>query len=251
MTVKRYEDIPIMSLEGDTEHARALFARTKGWLESNHISELITLVNGEIERDARYTAPYVLKARAHLRQNDVEEARSTINQLSRPYREWSSVYSTIGAVALAEKNYQEAVENFERAAELETNIEHQAEHYQRLGASYSGLNDWKQASIYHKLAYTSQPKLFYLVSLYFGINVLRFSIVLIPLYTISLMLSIWMTSWWILIPIAIIVLFHGSMMLLSLLGRDWGRTQRQAYQTAFYIIVATVIRQLLERPVPW
>lgn len=212
---------------------------------------MIAVAHQEIEQESGFTAPHVFLVLSYIRRGNIEAARDALEQLSKPHREWSSVHSAIGAVALAEKNYQEAIDNYERAAELEPNISHRSEFYRQIGIAQMRLKNFKKASFYFKKAYSQQPKLRYLVTLHFMNFAVRFGLITIPLYMLSLFASIWMISWWILIPISVTILFHGGGLLVALLNKNYSQVQRSAYQAAGYIIIATVIRQLLGRSVPW
>lgn len=87
----------------DLAHAKSFFAQTEGWLEGGRIADIIQSAQQQIKQARGYTAPRILLALAYLNQNRVAEARAEVEQIRRPLPEWSSVYSTLGAVAFTEK----------------------------------------------------------------------------------------------------------------------------------------------------
>ncbi len=241
----------IVTLEDDLKHTRNLFGQTENWLDNGRTSELIELVQQEIEREPGYTGPHVLLALAHLQRDEVEEARSAIERLPKPYREWTTIYSTLGAIAFKEENFSEAVTHYDHALSIEESAKWQAEFCYWKGLAYAQMGKWADSVESLQQAYQQDSKFLYIFTRYFGVWGNKFRFFFLSLFAISLMLVIWMTSWWILIPLTIVVIIELLLIVSNLVLKDYNAIQRKAYQIAFYIIMATVIRQITGLSVPW
>lgn len=120
-----------------------------------------------------------------------------------------------------------------------------------MGLAYGQQKHFSRAAECMSDAYEDDPKFLYVLTKYMGVWGHRFIFLVIPLYILSVISIVWMTSWWIVLPIAYWILFRGSLILLSFLHREYSNVQRQLLFAAWVVIVATVTRQFTGRSVPW